>query len=356
MPIKFKGSIQVESDLTLSSSTANRALVSDGSKNIVHSAVTATELGYVSGVTSAVQTQFTGKQSTSEKGVANGYASLDGGGKVPIAQLPNSIMEFQGNWNATTNTPTLADGTGNTGDVYRVNVAGTQDLGSGSQTFVVGDFVMYGAGGIWEKAHAGADAVLSVNGSTGVVVVNAINQLTGDVTTSAASGSQSLAATIANGAVTDAKVASGIDAVKIGSGAVSNTEFGYLDGVTSAIQTQLDGKAAAVAGDISQTSFSAADGQATPANVTGLAFANGVVRSFEAMVSVYIDATASLYESFKLYGIQKGASWDLQYSSIGDNSTVVFTITNAGQIQYVSTAAAGFVSNTIKFRASVLGV
>ncbi len=48
--------------------------------------------------------------------------------------------------------------------------------------------------------------------------------------------------TIANGAVTDAKVASGIDAAKIGGGAVSNTEFGYLDGVTSAIQTQLDGK------------------------------------------------------------------------------------------------------------------
>ena len=34
----------------------------------------------------------------------------------------------------------------------------------------------------------------------------------------------------------------GIDATKIGSGAVSNTEFGYLDGVTSAIQTQLNGQ------------------------------------------------------------------------------------------------------------------
>jgi hypothetical protein len=33
---------------------------------------------------------------------------------------------------------------------------------------------------------------------------------------------------------------SGIDASKIGSGAVSNTEFGYLDGVTSSIQTQIN--------------------------------------------------------------------------------------------------------------------
>jgi hypothetical protein len=36
----------------------------------------------------------------------------------------------------------------------------------------------------------------------------------------------------------------GIDAAKIGTGVVSNTEFGYLDGVTSAIQTQLNGKQA----------------------------------------------------------------------------------------------------------------
>jgi hypothetical protein len=36
----------------------------------------------------------------------------------------------------------------------------------------------------------------------------------------------------------------GINANKIGTGAVSSTEFGYLDGVTSAIQTQIDGKQA----------------------------------------------------------------------------------------------------------------
>lgn len=35
-----------------------------------------------------------------------------------------------------------------------------------------------------------------------------------------------------------------IDAIKIANGLVSNTEFQYLDGVTSAIQTQLTGKAA----------------------------------------------------------------------------------------------------------------
>lgn len=37
-------------------------------------------------------------------------------------------------------------------------------------------------------------------------------------------------------------IPTGIDATKIGSGTVSNTEFGYLDGVTSAIQTQINNK------------------------------------------------------------------------------------------------------------------
>jgi hypothetical protein len=64
-----------------------------------------------------------------------------------------------------------------------------------------------------------------------------ITALTGDVT---ATGPGSVVATIATGAVTNAKVASGIDAVKIGAGSVDNTEFSYLNGVTSQLQVQLD--------------------------------------------------------------------------------------------------------------------
>ena len=44
--------------------TANRALISDANGLPTHSSVTNTELGYVSGVTSAIQTQLTGKQAS----------------------------------------------------------------------------------------------------------------------------------------------------------------------------------------------------------------------------------------------------------------------------------------------------
>lgn len=102
-----------------------------------------------------------------EKGAANGVATLDGSSKVPVSQLPNSVMEYKGTYNATTNTPTLVDGTGNTGDVYRTTVAGA---GVNSLNFVVGDYAIYN-GSTWEKAHSGADAVNSVNGLAGIVVL-----------------------------------------------------------------------------------------------------------------------------------------------------------------------------------------
>lgn len=49
-------------------------------------------------------------------------------------------------------------------------------------------------------------------------------------------------------AIANAYIASGLDAVKIGAGSVDNTEFGYLNGVTSAIQTQLNAKIGGTSG------------------------------------------------------------------------------------------------------------
>jgi len=49
--------------------------------------------------------------------------------------------------------------------------------------------------------------------------------------------------TITNIVNADIKAAAAIDATKIADGTVSNTEFQYLNGVTSAIQTQIDTKA-----------------------------------------------------------------------------------------------------------------
>lgn len=53
---------------------------------------------------------------TSQKGATNGIASLDGTGKIPSAQLPNTAIEtFKGTF-ATNTALTTAHSTGETGD------------------------------------------------------------------------------------------------------------------------------------------------------------------------------------------------------------------------------------------------
>jgi hypothetical protein len=94
-------------------------------------------------------------------GAANGVATLDAGGKIPVSQLPNSVMEFKGTWSAATNTPTLADGTGNAGDVYEVSAAGTVNFGAGGIAFAVGDYVVYD-GATWQYSSGQKGTITSL--------------------------------------------------------------------------------------------------------------------------------------------------------------------------------------------------
>ena len=101
-------------------------------------------------------------------GVADGICPLDASAKIPSIYLPDVLLEYKGVWDASLNTPTLADGTGELNDWYRVNVAGSQDLGSGSISYEVGDKVVHN-GTIWEKWDT-VDSVISVFGRMGAIV------------------------------------------------------------------------------------------------------------------------------------------------------------------------------------------
>jgi hypothetical protein len=113
------------------------------------------------------------------KAAPNGLCPLDSGAKVPVAFLPSSVMEYKGTWNAATNTPALADGTGNVGDLYRVATGGTRNLGSGNITFYVSDQVIFN-GSTWERS-ATSSAVSSVAGRTGDVTLDKNDVGLGDV-------------------------------------------------------------------------------------------------------------------------------------------------------------------------------
>jgi hypothetical protein len=119
--------------------------------------------GTMSGVT------VTGYIPTTEKGAALGVATLDAGGQVPVSQLPAmGDLNYQGTWNASTNTPTLTSSVGTKGYYYVVSVAGSTNL-NGITDWQVGDWAVYN-GSIWQKID-NTDAVTSVNGFTGTVVL-----------------------------------------------------------------------------------------------------------------------------------------------------------------------------------------
>jgi hypothetical protein len=65
---------------------------------------------------------------------------------VPPRLIDSHTMEsltYAGTWNASTNTPTLAAGSGTEGTVYRVSVAGTTSL-DGIASWSVDDFIVLG--------------------------------------------------------------------------------------------------------------------------------------------------------------------------------------------------------------------
>lgn len=143
------------------SGTPNKAVVTDGSGALTASATTATELGYLSGVTSSIQTQLNSKLSTS---LTNGNIYVGNGSGVASAV-------------AVSGDATLSN----------LGVLSLKNVGTpGTYTSVTTD-----AQG---RVTAGSNPAAG------------ITALTGDVT---ASGTGSVAATIAASAVTSAKISDG---------------------------------------------------------------------------------------------------------------------------------------------------
>ena len=104
--------------------------------------------------------EVTGAATLGNLGIANGIASLGPDGKLAASQIPSSLsgaVVFKGTWDASTNSPTLADGSGTAGWQYAVSVGGTRNLGSGSITFVAGDNIIYN-GTIWQRIPASSVA------------------------------------------------------------------------------------------------------------------------------------------------------------------------------------------------------
>lgn len=155
---------------TVGGFTASRAIVSNGSGNLAVSAVTSTELGYVSGVTSNIQTQLNAKQgsltltTTGTSGAATlvgntlnipNYASGTGDVVGPASATDNAVARFD----LTTgkiiqnSVVTIADTTG--------NMAGVGTLSSGAITVTSSSASSMAVG-----LNGATNPVLKINSST----------------------------------------------------------------------------------------------------------------------------------------------------------------------------------------------
>lgn len=160
---KFKSNVSIEQGLSLPNKTADRALIINGSNELVESAVTQTELERLSGITTALL-------ETSDVGVAGGVASLDVGGKIPSSQLPAiAITEvFVVADIAARDALTVGpnDGEVQQGDVAIVTDASADPaVNSGAASYI------YDGTG-YQRLITPDAPVLSVNGETGVVTLD----------------------------------------------------------------------------------------------------------------------------------------------------------------------------------------
>ena len=125
--------------ITTSNLTTNRALISDGNGKVAVSAVTNTELGYLDGVTSSVQNQINSKQATITGGAttitgsnltANRALISNGSGKVAVSNITNTELNYLDG--VTSNIQTQLNGKQASGSY--MTLSGNQTA-SGNKTF-----------------------------------------------------------------------------------------------------------------------------------------------------------------------------------------------------------------------------
>ncbi len=303
---------------TLSNIGDAHLLTGINANKVANGTVSNAQFQYVAGATSSIQTQLNAKSATGhthtsanvtdfsaaadaritlKRGAVNGIASLGAGGKVPASELSLVNTVYKGKWNATTNSPTLVSSVGTQGWYYVVDPAGTTTI-DGINDWGLNDHIIFN-GSVWEK-NDHTDAVTSVSGRQGAVVLaatdlvsgllpnarvqasnvtqhegsvnilNLLNAPTGSVL--GTTDSQTVTGktfdadnnTVTN--IGDEEMKAGVSAAKIADGTVSNTEYQYMNGVTSGIQAQLDSKA-----DAGSSSFTINTTTTTNATITTIA-------------------------------------------------------------------------------------
>jgi len=284
--------------------TASRAVVSNASQKIAVSDVTGTELGYLDGVTSAVQTQMDTKAATTY--VDNAIAGMRtriiceaaSTANVTIASALENGDTIDGVTLVTGDQVLLKDqSTGSQNGIYTVVASGAASRSTEYDTIdeISGQMVVINQGTsndntIW-LCTTDSSATLD---SSSITFTKITPQNVGTVTSVGLGDAGSSEFTIASTPVTSSGTitigVNSIGAAKIADGTVSDAEFQYINSLSSNAQTQLDAK---------MTNFTAAgtsgSGQTiSSGNTLTIAAGNGITTTGEATDTVTVAANPAM--------------------------------------------------------------
>ena len=99
---------------------------------------------------------------------------------------------------------------------------------------------------------------------------------------------------------------------------------------------------------LSTFNFIAAQNQ-TLQTISNLSFSSDTW-GFDVYLSARIIASQNLYGNYHIRGVNKGSSWVISANLTGDNTGIIFDITNSGQLVYTSPTYPSFSSLTFKYK------
>jgi len=315
-------------------------------------------------------------------GISNGIAQLGPDGRLAASQIPTSLqgaVTFAGGWNASTNTPNLANNTStySTGTEFVITVSGTQNLGTqtGSVNYLAGGFVIYGAG-VWNyspsaSAFLGISAINHISVNTGTGLIQVSSDATSNNTTStivARDGFGNFSANVITATLSGAATSAGTAATVTGASQPAITSVGILSGlsvsstIVGSIQTA---NKLTTATTINGVTF---DGSSpvtvhtagTGISISGTTVTNTGVVSTATLMTNAVNATTASFATTSGYAQSFNTSTLVTnavnattasfattsgYAQSFNTNTVVTTAVNATTATIAANVAGGYVSN-----------
>ena len=313
---------------------------------------------------------------------ATKVATLDINNTLDPAQIPTSItggVVYKGGWNASSNTaPSLGLGLPagvQAGWEYSITTTGTQDIGSGSQSYVAGGFVIY-SGSAWSYVPAISNFT-SLTAGTHLTA----STPTGAITLTVDATNANTASTIVSRDALGNFNANTITATLSGSATSATTAATVTGATQSAITavgtlTSLAVTGNITAGNVTATSgtISAATGQFTNIN-NSLAGANAAIVTANSAVVSYVNtlnsamagnvaganaAIVTANTGMKSYVDAVTTAWTtntagLYNSILGANAAIQTLSANVGAFEIYSNANVGAIYNTVTTHTTWLG-